>query len=403
MSMHQELERRSDESLLQHHRRLVYGKLVDKTLSDVDYTELAPYVYGQEICADTTRRMMYGSRETLKLLDVMEAREESETESTDDRRVELQKAQQRFYDQRRAYNQIVRERARQEELNDIVERAIAEHAHPFQYEGRTCRAAVSSGNDLMVTLADIHYGIDVKNAWNTYNPEVCEQMLDAYADAVINISETHGSENCYVLGLGDFISGNCHLPIALANRENVVGQIMGVSELMSHFVYKLSGHFGAVYFISVAGNHSRIGKKDNAPTDERLDDLIPFYMKARLQNIENVFIGDEAGEKLDATISCVNVRGKEYALVHGDYDGTPVKMPTLQIMAGRPLYGVICGHKHHSYSEFIDGVRLVMAGSFVAMDDYAISKRLFSKPEQTVCVCDRNGILCTYNVPLTHR
>lgn len=63
------LLRKDGETELQYHRRLVYGKLVDKTLADYDYTELSKYVYGKQYAADVARRHMYGSRYTLELLD----------------------------------------------------------------------------------------------------------------------------------------------------------------------------------------------------------------------------------------------------------------------------------------------------------------------------------------------
>ena len=63
------LERNQNESNLDYHKRLVYGKLVDKTLADADYTELAELVYGQPYSSDVARRMLYGSRRTLELID----------------------------------------------------------------------------------------------------------------------------------------------------------------------------------------------------------------------------------------------------------------------------------------------------------------------------------------------
>ena len=44
-----ELNRRPDETQLDYHKRLVYGKLVDKTLGDLDYSELSDYAYGQHL------------------------------------------------------------------------------------------------------------------------------------------------------------------------------------------------------------------------------------------------------------------------------------------------------------------------------------------------------------------
>ena len=76
-------------------------------------------------------------------------------------------------------------------------------------------------------------------------------------------------------------------------------------------------------------------------------------------------------------------------------------MNSLQAMIREPIYGILCGHKHHSYSEVIQGTRVIMSGSFPAVDDYAVSKRLYSEPEQTILVCDKNGVRCTYNIALS--
>ena len=50
-----QLKRDGDESAFNYHKRLVYGKLVDKTLSDVDYSELSELVYGQQYSSDVAR------------------------------------------------------------------------------------------------------------------------------------------------------------------------------------------------------------------------------------------------------------------------------------------------------------------------------------------------------------
>lgn len=63
------IERQPQESLVDYHKRLIYGKLVDRTLADADYVELSEKLYGQPYSSDVARRMMYGSRKTLELLD----------------------------------------------------------------------------------------------------------------------------------------------------------------------------------------------------------------------------------------------------------------------------------------------------------------------------------------------
>ncbi len=41
-----------------------------------------------------------------------------------------------------------------------------------------------------------------------------------------------------------------------------------------------------------------------------------------------------------------------------------------------------------------------MAGSFLGMDDYCVQKRIVGRAEQMVCVCDENGVRCSYGIPL---
>lgn len=394
-----DIERRNDETQLQYHKRLVYGKLVDKTLSDIDYSELAELAYGQSYSSDVARRMFYGSRRTLQLMDeehVMSTTNNTLLSELDAKMIELRKERQKFYDQRNAFNKIVRERSRQEELNEILVDAVKHGDLPrLNYEPAYIEP---STNDLLVSLNDIHYGIDINNAWNTYNPDVCRDMMRKYLDRILFIAQTHHSENCIVYNCGDSISGKIHLTIQITNKENVVEQIKGVSELIAEFLAELSSHFNSVKYISVSGNHSRLDTKENSPYDERMDDLIEWYLDARLQDFENIHIDTQS--RVDATMFITDIRGKTYLGVHGDFDGSATKIAALQAMAQRPLYAVLCGHKHHNMCDEVQGVKMVMAGSFLGVDDFCIQKRIYGKPEQMVCVCDNTGIVCHYDIEL---
>ena len=397
-----QLERRPDETALQHHRRLIEGKLVDKTLSDTDYSELSEFVYGQPYSSDVARRMMYGSKKTLDLLEQEKIDAVSGTEiagELDLKMVELQKERQKFYDQRAAYNKLLRERAREEELNEIIRDCVASGSLPeLKYEQPSYLESIWNGT-LLISLNDLHYGANIRNAWCTYNSDVCAEMMQRYLKRIEEIASTHMSEECVVWAAGDLISGNIHRSIQVTNKENVIEQIMGVSELIAQFLAQLSGTFSRVRFISVAGNHSRIEpNKDNAMTAERLDNLVEWYLAARLQNFENVIIDDT--HKLDDTMSLFEIRGKNYCLVHGDFDGSASKIQSLQQMVRKPLYAVLSGHMHHNQTNVVQGIRTVMAGSFQGMDQFCVEKRIVGEPEQMICVCDENGIVCHYDILL---
>lgn len=385
-------------------RDIVLGKMVDRTIDD-DYEELSERLFGDGNCFSATevRKRMYGMK---AVIDAIEREGEDAIRSTDrmselDRKkIELQAERQKFYDQRNAFNKLVRERSRQEELNEILVKSIQEGDLPrLDYEFDPYGVVTQSDNDLLVSLNDIHYGATVENYWNTYNSDICREMMCRYLDRIIQIARTHSSQNCIIWANGDEISGNIHKSITVTNKENVIEQIKGVSELIAEFIAELSKHFVTVTFVSVAGNHSRLDpNKDNALVSERLDDLIEWYLAARLQSFENVIIG--GGEKVDETMYLIDVRGKTYCGVHGDFDGSPSKIQALQTMARKPLYAVLSGHLHHCKIDDVQGIRTIMAGSFLGMDDYCVQKRIYGRPEQMVCVCDETGVRCSYNVSL---
>lgn len=96
------LEKRPDETDLQYHRRIIEGKLVDKTLSDYDYSELGKCIYGKEYAADHARKMFYGSQKTLELIDEMSVASISDNSMLAEinaKKAELQRERQRFFDQ----------------------------------------------------------------------------------------------------------------------------------------------------------------------------------------------------------------------------------------------------------------------------------------------------------------
>lgn len=399
------IERKPNESQVEYHKRLIFGKLVDKTLSDLDYSELAELVYGKQYSSDVARRMLYGSCKTLELIDAegIEGIRNSCADSgdvmsdIDMKIIELHKEQQKLLDQRSALRKIVRSNARREETASIIERAIVDSNLPtLEYVEPI---VTPSSNDILVSLNDMHYGATHSNYWGVYNSDVCRKMMSKYLQKIIEIAGTHGSENCIVWENGDVISGLIHKSIQITNKENVVEQVIGASELIAEFLSVLSGRFRTVKFVSVSGNHSRLDpNKDNDIQGERLDDLVEWYLSARLQNFKNIIIGSY--EKIDSTMYVVNIRGKDYCGVHGDFDGSETKIHALQTMAGRQLYAVMSGHLHHNKVDEVQGVKTVMAGSFLGMDDYCVRKRIYGRPEQMVCICDESGIVCYYDIAL---
>ena len=311
------------------------------------------------------------------------------------KRVEFEKEKIRFYDQRTAYNKDIRVDARWDELFNIVENTIKNNELPkLTYKQNDITI---SDNDLLISLSDLHFGIEVDNHWNKYNSEICVERLKKYLDKILSVKKLHKSENCFVNANGDLISGNIHIPIQVANKENIIQQIMGVSEVIAWFLNELSNNFNNVYFNVVAGNHSRLNTKNDSIQSERLDDLVPWYIKARLQNKQNIFVLED---NIDDTMSIFNIRGKSYLSVHGDYDNEKSLISNITMMLENKPYAICTGHLHHNAINNIQGIKLLMSGSVLGVDDYCISKRIFGVPQQLICVCNEIGVDCIYDYDL---
>lgn len=314
---------------------------------------------------------------------------------------EIKKEKIKLRDERTESNRGIRIEARVEDKLDYFEKIIANQGKidykPLKPAEREL-IKTKSNNDLIIMLSDLHIGQTFASAWGRYNLETAKDRMNQYLNKIIEIKDRHNSENCFVTLQGDMISNSIHKTIAITNRENVIEQVISASEMITAFLAELSKIFNNVTVVSVVGNHSRIDKKEDALKDERLDTLIEWYAKSKLENFENI----EFIEPYDNTFNCFVVRNKHYFIVHGDYDKFDMAgVAKLSMMAGYFPYCILFGHRHFPATTEINGIKLVQSGSFPgAGDDHTIELRLSGKPSQTVLVCNEDGIECNYTVEL---
>ena len=314
---------------------------------------------------------------------------------------EIKKEKIKLRDERTESNRGIRIEARVEDKLDYFEKIIANQGkidyEPLKPAEREL-IKTKSDNDLVIMLSDLHIGQTFASAWGRYNLEVAKDRMNQYLNKIIEIKDRHNSENCFVTLQGDMISNSIHKTIAITNRENVIEQVISASEIITAFLAELSKIFNNVTVASVVGNHSRIDKKEDALKDERLDTLIEWYAKSKLENFENI----EFIEPYDNTFNCFVVRNKHYFVVHGDYDKFDMAgVAKLSMMAGYFPYCILFGHRHFPATTEINGIKLVQSGSFPgAGDDHTIELRLSGRPSQTVLVCNEDGIECNYTVEL---
>lgn len=299
---------------------------------------------------------------------------------------EIRKEKQKLFDERTALTKLLREQGRMESMFDIVKRAIDEYK-PIKFD-YTPSTVADSDNDLIIHLTDVHCGVNIISPFNIFNINILEQRLKNYLDEIFDIQDTYKSQNAYVIIGGDLIQGLIHTNARIEAKENIVKQIMEVTDLISNFIFELSKAFKNVEVHTTAGNHSRsTANKEESVRGENFDLLVPFACKKDLKNVENVKFVDNY---LDCDIATFKVRGHMVYAAHGDKDTAKnivYHMTQFARKAKLPLPDLCyLGHRHTNGLTTVDDVKVIESGCVDGMDSYSIDKRLVGTPEQTVTV-----------------
>lgn len=398
------LERRTDEDVLAYHRRLVYGKLVDKTLADYDYAELASYIYGKDYSTDVARRMLYGSCKTLEIMDrervgkIEDGEVLSEIEA---KMAELAKERQRFFDQRREYNKLLSHDGRFDNLRDMLSAAAAGLADSVGvlFDAHSSSAKFGD-NEAVLVFGDWHYGLKTKNVFNEYDTEICKKRVADIVDMAIERMERHDCRTLHIVVLGDLLHGAIHTGARVAADELACDQLMQVSEILAQAIYSLSKHTAQTYVYTTYGNHARTvqNKKDSVHRDN-MERIVGWWLRERFTGNESVIIMPES----DSEFEFLNVCGHELCASHGDLDTvktSPRLLYTLfQKRYGKDIEYILLGDKHHRESFDELGITAMICGSLCGTDQYAAERRLFSAPSQLMLIMNEEcGVDAEYRL-----
>lgn len=391
------LERQPNETEYQHHKRLVFGKLIDKTLSEIDYTTLSKYLYGKEYSNDVARRMFYGSCRTLKLVDDSTLKTISDDEIVNEVEMkihELKKESQKCRDQRRELTKMLSAEGRFEVLCDrLVESAnMLNETMPLITESDRV-PTISSNKEAVLVFSDWHYGMVTDNIVNSYNTDICEERVRYVVDKAIERIRLHKCDKLHVVVLGDLIHGAIHTSARVAAEELVCDQLMKVSELLAQAVLELSKCVSNVEVHITYGNHARVipDKKDSIHRDN-FERVIPWWLQQRLKDNDNITVIQDKGHEFLMIPAC----GYGIVATHGDLDTistatntiSPIFKDYFEVVYDVELKGVLMGDKHHFETRDALGVRPFICGALCGSDDYANSKRLYSDPSQLLLIMD---------------
>lgn len=310
---------------------------------------------------------------------------------------ELEKQKVKVRDERNELKRVIREEARKESFKDQVLRSIAESdCHPLLYdEMKKFDGVLKSDNDLIISMTDLHTGIEIDNYFNKFNEDVLRERMNNYLDKIFEVQLRHGSENAHVI-LSELVSGIIHTELRIENNQNLIDQFLTAANYISQFLSELSYRFEEVNVYMCPGNHSRISpKKEDSLKGENIDHLAIPFLEAKLQNFENINFHNN---NIEESIAMFSVRGNVVMASHGDKDSPGNVVQKFTLMFGMKPALVYLGHRHTNAMTTVYDTKVIQSGCMSGLDNYCMDKRLKNKPEQTISVVTENGLECLYDM-----
>ena len=373
---------------------LLKRKRTDENLEWQDVADFRSEYNGDLEHRDTVRK---GSKLLYEYIDAGWVNEpvESEDNSDNTELIKMRKEKIKLSDARVEYNRLIRQEARKESYADMVKRIICENVEPINIPVHY--TLFNSSTDLLCHLTDVHCGIEIHNWKNDFDEDILKKRIEKFTSDILDIRGMHQSENCYLV-IGEILSGIIHNNLRLQNNMDLMEQFKYVSELISAMLIRLANHFNHIYVYTTPGNHSRISpKKEEALDGENMDILLPFYLKARMQNVKNITICDNT---IEPEIAMFNIRGNNVFAAHGHKDSPSNVVQNFTMMFNIKPDIVLLGHRHTNAMETVYDTKVIQSGCVSGSDAYAMSIRKTNKPEQTVSVIGDNGLICLYDIQL---
>ena len=372
---------------------LLKRKQTDDTVEWQDVADFRSEYVGDLEHRDTVRK---GSKLLYEYIDAGWVNEPKDNITSDSSElIAMRKERIKLSDARVDYNRLIRQEARKESYADMVKNIICQNVEPINIPVHY--TLFNSSTDLLCHLTDIHTGIEIHNWKNDFDEEILKHRIEKFTSDILDIRGQHGSENCYLV-IGEILSGLIHSNLRLQNNMDLMEQFKYISELISAMLIRMANHFNHIYVYVTPGNHSRVSpKKEEALDGENMDVLLPFYLKARLQNIENISICDN---NIEPEIAMFNIRGNNVFAAHGHKDNPSSVVQNFTMLFGIKPDIVLLGHRHTNGLTTVYDTKVIESGCVSGTDQFAMSIRKANRPEQTVSVIGEDGLICLYDIKL---
>lgn len=312
----------------------------------------------------------------------------------EDQKLELEKEKIRMRDKKRELNSLIRRQARLENLEDYF-KEVTEN-----FEGVSLpktKSNVDDKKEAAILISDWHIGMKFDGRFNTFNHEVAEQRIAKVKDKTLDTVRKENINTLHIANLGDMISGGIHVSTRVQAEEDVIQQVIRVSEYLKQFIKTFLDEGIQVEYYNIIGNHGRVqgNKSEVAGIEENFEKLILTILDTAFSNYENY---NSTGCR-DGIIE-VEISSQKIILAHGDMDkNTNAAMRLPQLFGYVPNY-IITGHIHHSTSKDFGVTEHIVNPSLIGADDYATGGRFGGKPGQKLILFNETDIESITNIKL---
>lgn len=319
--------------------------------------------------------------------------EESIKEDIKDLILEYKKERVKLSDERVQNNAYIRRLSREETIIEIAKHAVekmsTEKILPDTWD---MTDPSDKDSEAIIQLSDWHYGIDVNNFVNVFNPEVCVQRVGKLLGEAKEFLSKNPVKKIYVTNLGDLIAGRIHQTIRLESRCDVVTQTLEISEILAEFLNELSSIAPIEYF-DCLDNHSRLEPAKSDSLDlESLARITPWYLKMRFANNDRINVNPNL---INDDIMAFSVLDGKYVVggVHGHKDKPGKVVENLTLMTKIKFDLLLTAHLHHFSCDEKNETVVVSNGSLMGTDSYAVDLRLSSRPSQNIILVTEKSVI----------
>lgn len=311
------------------------------------------------------------------------------------KKTELFKEKQQVRDEWSTLRREMREDARidafKEEMTKTVDKL---NALPKVTYTEPLSTTEISAHEAILMLSDLHLGTECDNFYNKYNSQIACERLKKLTKDTIYYCRKNNIRKLNVVNLGDMIAGLIHTTIRLGQEFDVIEQVMMAAEYVAEMLVQLQKAAPEVIYRSVTDNHSRVmADKNEAVEKEQFSKLIDWFLEERLKDTGVRIIHDNLDDSL-GEFELEN--GKTVMFAHGHLDNANQAFQNMVGATKKFVDYILLGHYHCEKVKSFQGSKVFVNGSIVGTEEYALNRRLFATPSQTLLIfdkADRNNVI----------